>query len=357
VKAKIAHSCVVCMLEFAHPLLLLPLLLVPLLIWWWLRRRPAGLRFPGAVWLVHLPAGRSRLVRWGGAGMRAGALGLAIIALAGPRYPDLHTRIPTEGIAIQMLVDVSGSMAERDYRWDNLPLSRLEAVKRAFHLFVEGGPAPGGRVFPGRHDDLVGLVAFATLPESTCPLTLSHSVVLNLLDEQQPRTLPNEAQTNIGDAIAWGLHRLQSAGNRRKVMILLSDGEHNVPPPALTPRQAAQLAANEQVVIYCIDAGGEPNGEHTATVEGPVDDAAERRAEGIQTLKSVAGITGGRYFQARASDRLLAACADIDQLERKEIRSFQYRRYYEMYPWIGLAAFGLLMGIYGLEQTFWQSLP
>ena len=44
------------------------------------------------------------------------------------------------------------------------------------------------------------------------------------------------------DAVALGLHRLQSAGPRRKVLVLLTDGEHNVPNPRSdwTPRQAAQ---------------------------------------------------------------------------------------------------------------------
>ena len=56
-----------------------------------------------------------------------------------------------------------------------------------------------------------------------------------------------------------GPYRLK-AGGRRKVLVLLSDGEHNVPPPALKPRQAAQLAGNLDVPIYVIDAGGEAAG-------------------------------------------------------------------------------------------------
>ncbi|HEX4589215.1 MAG TPA: VWA domain-containing protein, partial [Gemmataceae bacterium] len=107
---------------------------------------------------------------------------------------------------------------------------------------------------PGRGGDLVGLVAFAVHPEDTCPLTLSHDVLLQLLATEEPHGLPDTA-TNIGDALAWGLTKLAPAGNRRKVLVLLSDGEHNVPPPALTPRQAGQLAANRGVPTYAIDAG------------------------------------------------------------------------------------------------------
>ena len=54
------------------------------------------------------------------------------IALAGPRTPDLHTRIDAEGVAIFMLVDVSGSMATHDFDWHGDAISRLDAVKRVF---------------------------------------------------------------------------------------------------------------------------------------------------------------------------------------------------------------------------------
>src|SRR5205085_1665629 len=83
--------------------------------------------------------------------------------------------IPTEGIAIEMLVDVSGSMAQPDFNWQGKPISRLDAVQKVFHLFVEGGAGPGGQRLTGRPEDLIGLVTFATWPESPCPLTLSHA--------------------------------------------------------------------------------------------------------------------------------------------------------------------------------------
>ena len=38
-------------------------------------------------------------------------------------------------------------------------------------------------------------------------------------------------------------------------------------------------------------------------------------------------------------------CQDIDRLERSEIHSFQYRRYVEAFPWLGLASLGLGWGL------------
>src|SRR5260370_21109462 len=103
------------MVEFADPLVLFLLPVVPMLVWPW-RRRPRGtLRYSATSALTTLAGGRGRFARWGGAGLRSAGLVLLILAVAGPRWPDIHSRIETEGIAIQMLVDVSGSMAELDF--------------------------------------------------------------------------------------------------------------------------------------------------------------------------------------------------------------------------------------------------
>src|SRR5271166_6239228 len=125
--------------QFANPWLLLLLLAIPPLVPWWLLRRRRTLRLPAADQLRTLSSLRSRAATWGGVLLRSLALALLVLALSGPRWPDLRTRIETEGIAIQMLVDVSGSMAERDFDWNGENITRLDAVKRVFRLFVEGG--------------------------------------------------------------------------------------------------------------------------------------------------------------------------------------------------------------------------
>src|SRR5688500_19747620 len=113
------------MLTFANPWLLLLLALVPLPVWWWLWRRRPALRFPAVRLLEGLPAGRGRLARRGGACLRGAALALLVLALAGPRVPDLRTRIATDGVALLLVVDVSGSMAEQDFLWGNEPTRRI----------------------------------------------------------------------------------------------------------------------------------------------------------------------------------------------------------------------------------------
>ncbi len=203
-------------------------------------------------------------------------------------------------------------------------------------------------------------MTFARWPQTSCPLTLSHSVLLRLLDAEKPRSTPTESETNIGDAVAWGLVRLEKTKAKRKVMVLLSDGEHNVPPPALTPRQAAQLAANTHIPIYTIDAGGTSGtteGADAKSAETDKETAEKIRASAEKTMDAVAQITGGRHFKARDTESLLQVCREIDRLERQELQSFQYRRYFEGYSVLGLASFCSLAMIGLLELTLLRKSP
>lgn len=353
--------------QFTNPGYLWLTLLAPLLFWWLLRRRRSALRHPAVGELAGLPFSSARLARWGPGALRSLALLLLVMALAGPRWPDLSTRIETEGIALVMLVDVSGSMAERDFDWRGESITRLDAVKKVFHLFVAGGEgsdAPGdgsdASNFQGRPTDQIGLVTFATRPETACPLTLSHSVLLRLLDAEEPRRIPGESETNISDAVALGLHRLRGAGPRRKVLVLLSDGEHNVPHPqsGWTPRQAAQVANGLSIPLYTIDAGGTgASTNEPAAKEDAGASPGETRAQAVRTLEEMVRIAHGRYFQARDTQGLLSACRAIDALERSDLQSFQYRRYHEAYPWVGLAAFVLFSIALSLERTVWRRIP
>lgn len=332
---------------FAHPWALLLVALVPLLLVWWRRRRGPALGFSSTTLVSGLHSAKARWSARAALALRAAALGCLIVALAGPRWPDLGSRIPREGIAILLVMDTSDSMATRDFVWDKEPIRRLDAVKHVFRLFVAGGQGPSSIEFSGRSNDLVGLVTFATFPEAACPLTLDHAALLRLLDAEEPRTLattPGEHMSNPGDAIAWGLERLQRAVARKKVMIFLSDGESNVPPPALQPRQAAQLARNLSVPIYAIDA---------ARPEEPNAPAVQAQ----ENLKAIASLSQGRYFQAFDAPALLSACGEIDRLERDTIFSFEYRLYHEGFLWFALASFVFWFGIYALEATVWRKIP
>jgi Ca-activated chloride channel family protein len=344
--------------EFAHPWYLWLLLLVPPLLLCWMWRRRRSIRFPDFILLKGLPVGRSQVARWGTVLLLAGALASLIIAVAGPRSPDLKSRMPTEGIAIEMVVDVSGSMDENDFIRDGQAISRFDAVKYVFNLFVQGGELPDGGHLDGRPNDLIGLVVFGTQSNNICPPTLSHSVLIEMLNREKPRTLPDQSHTNISDGLVDALNSLQATDVKKKVLILLSDGEHNVPTEETgakyTPRQVAQLAGSVGITIYTIDAAGPVQSLREG---GLPKDAAAIREDGIRNLQEIANITRGSYFPAHDTENLLQVYQRIDELERSHIQTYQYRRYHEYFPWAGLACFCCLATLLFMQMTWWRRVP
>jgi Ca-activated chloride channel homolog len=317
--------------SFASPWVLMLLPLVGVVAWWWRRRRKPSVRYASLALVRDLPRGRAGRARWASILLRAGIVLFGLLAIAGPRYPDLKTRVPTDGIAIAFVCDVSGSMADRDFTWNpkEQPVSRLEIVKRAFALFVVGG-THAGEPFAGRSADAITLISFAAVPRTECPLTLNHSVLTTMVNALEPKEGGLDAGTNIGDAIAEGLIRLKSARDLRKVLIVLSDGEHNAskdgPDAALTPRQAAQLAANLSITIYSIDCGGESKA--TATNE-----ERQQRDDGRVVMQQ------------------------IDDLERRPIVSAVYRRYHELNGVCVACVVACFALVLWFERIWWRRLP
>jgi len=339
-------------MQFAWPQAWLLTPFVILAVWLWFRRRRGAVCYSEVGLFQGLSGRRARISRWVGFWGRMAVGLLLVAACAGPRHPDERTRLPAEGIAMIMVLDVSGSMNE-PVKWlpDGTEISRLEAVRRVFLLFVFGGETPEGVHFPGRSSDAIGLVTFAAIPQTVCPLTFNHASVIKQQVEQLEPKAGIDAGTNIGDALAEGLIRLQAAPHLRKVLILLSDGEHTyITESNLRPRQAAQLAANLGIPIYAIDAAGEL----------PADSSPEMRHNreiGRQTLQDIAAMTGGQYLAAHDGVALREAFRQLDRWERTSATTYLYRRYYEYYPYaIAAALLGLFL-LHLLEATWWRSWP
>ena len=325
-------------MTFHQPSIWLLTLLVLLPVIWWRRRRgsrPGALAFSaigplrevGATWAVR--------VRWIVPALRGGALALLIVCLARPQKANEHTRIFTEGIAIQLIVDRSGSMLAMDFKMDGRDVSRLKVVKKVVEDFVEGGEN-----LPGRPADLIGLIAFATWADTMCPLTLDHGHLIDAVRETEVSPNEQDRATAIGDAIALGVERMAGLEKRRdlggvpiksKVMILLTDGESNA--GDIDPITAAKMAAAFDIRIYTIGAGTD-----RGTARIPVTDRFTGQIVQRQipvsideaSLRQIAEITGGRYFRATGADALEQVYARIDELERTEIEQQRYTDYKEL---------------------------
>ncbi|MDE0910337.1 MAG: VWA domain-containing protein [Myxococcota bacterium] len=326
--------------ELREPMFLLIGFLAPLVIW--LALRGGGRLTYSSVSLIE-NTGRSLRQRL--ASLPALLLGFAIVllavAFAGPRIGDATTEVHREGIAIEMAIDVSGSMNARDFVRGDMGVSRLDTVKEIVSHFVTGQGD-----LSGRPDDLIGLVVFARFADAICPLTLDHLNLDHILKQVVINEDPNEQGTSVGEGLALAVERLHGHPAKSKVIILLTDGVSNQ--GMIDPLQAATLAASHDIRVYAIGAG------RTGLAPVPVrtsDGRTVLRQVQVEldekTLQEIAARTGGRYFHAASASGLQEVYAEIDELERTEIIETRYLQYSEHYGvWVAGAA--LCIGLAGL---------
>lgn len=315
--------------EMAHPWALIGLAVVPL--WWVLRQRKYGrpaLLHP-LVQFAALPAHFQwswRIV------VRESLLALVMVALilamARPRWPDPQARLPARALAWVLVVDISGSMAEYDYVPESKKLTRWDVAKQVLRKLLAGDD----QEFAGRRDDLIGLVTFAVFVQDLAPPTANHGAILELLDRSTPISTPPESATNIGDALILALHLLEGSAAPSRRILLLSDGEHNVPEEILAgarhPVEAAQLARSLQIPIDTIRIGPAP--------ETLAEPRLRRDAEiGQQIMRQVASMTGGIALDAPDAEKLRFMLAEWDKLTRPVVERPEYYHYREAYPWLG----------------------
>ncbi len=266
-----------------------------------------------------------------------------VVALAGPRKVLDQTVHKTEGIDIVLAIDVSGSMAAEDFRINGKRINRLAVVKNVVSDFIRE-----------RQSDKIGIIAFAGLAYTVCPLTTDYEWLMTNLDRVQLGLL--EDGTAIGSAISSSLIRLKNSQAKSKVIILLTDGINNA--GKIDPLTAAKMAGNMNVKIYTIGAGTK------GLAPFPARDIFGRVVyENIpieideNTLQQIAQITSGKYFRATDTDSLRHVYKEIDSLEKTTIEETGYREYKELFVVFLFLALALLVIETLLSSTVFLRIP
>jgi Ca-activated chloride channel homolog len=292
---------------------------------------------------------------------------LMVAALARPQLGRSENRIYTEGIAIQMALDISGSMEARDFQLNGESDSRINAVKYVVRSFVTGEKDLD---LSGRPNDLVGIVAFGGFADSKVPLTLDHGALIDIVNGLQvpkrirdrrgnvinAETLGEDLATAIGDGLALSIDRLRNVKAKSKVLILLTDGDNNA--GVVEPLEAAQIAKELGIRIYTIGVG------QTGVAPIPIEDDygntfldARRFRLDEELLRKIADIGGGKYFNAKNTEALAAVYAEIDRLEKSKVEETHFTEYTELYPWMALPGLGLIVLVSLLGATRFRTLP
>ena len=280
-------------------------------------------------------AGRSWVerARWIPPVLRTVGIVLLIVCIARPIKANERSRVFVEGVAIQSVVDRSGSMEAVDFELDAGRVSRLTAVKKVLTEFIVGDDE-----LSGRPDDLVGLITFARHADTASPLTLDHAHVVGAIDAVDIARIQSEDGTAIGDSIALAVERLRELDDRSdsdgrriksRVIVLLTDGENNA--GDIDPDTAAAIAEAFDVKIYAIGVGS--NGVAMIPARdlfGNVRMIPQRVSIDEETLQRISESTGGRYFRATDTDSLRDIYAEIDRLEKTTTEQRRYRMYRDL---------------------------
>jgi Ca-activated chloride channel family protein len=328
--------------------------------------RPAAI-FSSVTDLKGLPVTLAQRFRRGLPYLYGVGLCLVIAGLARPQAGKAESRITGQGIAIEMVLDISGSMEAIDFQLHGRDVSRLDAVKHVIEEFVLGSRASG---LSGRPDDLVGLVAFGGFADSKCPLTLDHGALVDIVrgleiprpirDSQgrviNAQALREELATAIGDGVAAAVDRLRGAKSKSKVLILLTDGDSNA--GVVDPREAAKIAAESGIRMYTIGIG------RSGMVPIPQEDEfgnrvlvpAQFRID-EELLRDMAQTGRGQYFHASDSEGLMQVYAEIDKLEKSEFEERKYSEYTELFRWFAVPGLAVILLVGVLLETRFRSLP
>lgn len=273
---------------------------------------------------------------------RSLALLFFILALARPQFGTHSTEVLSEGVDILLTIDTSGSMKALDFKKDNEPVDRLEAIKKVVDDFIQKRPY-----------DRIGMVVFGSEAYTQCPLTLDKDILRSFLGWIHIGIAGDG--TAIGNALATSVKRLQNQMTKSRVVILLTDGRNNA--GEIAPQMAAQIAKEMGIKVYTIGVG--TNGQ----VPYPQDTPFGQRIVYAQldldedTLREVAEITGGKYFRATDTDELEQIYSTIDSLEKTEIKTKEYHDYEERFlPLLVLGILFLLLEII-LQKTVFLRLP
>ena len=290
------------------------------------RSPSAALKVPYGGRLDAIAQGGSGVRRGGGAGWLLWlAWTLLCVAAARPQQLGDAVQPPLAGRDLMLALDLSGSMSEPDMDLGGRPVDRLTAAKAVLADFLDR-----------RGGDRVGLIVFGRSAYALTPLTLDRDTVRDQLGDAVIGLAGQE--TAIGDAIGLAVKRLRTQPAGQRVLILLTDGVNTA--GALEPKKAAELARDEGVRVHAIAFGGD-GALSLFGFQLPMAGAGDEIDEG--TLRTVATLTGGRFFRARDTAQLAGIYAEIDRLEPIERPGKAVRPKLERYAWPLAAALGLAL--------------
>ncbi len=291
------------MISFENPAAFILLLLIPLLYILRFIRIFNQITFPAVLsdWDGHSFEWKGKTQKFlsvlAGIFFTAGYL-ISVAALAAPVISNQEKVYTSLGTDIVFVIDTSPSMSAKDM--DNG--QRLEAAKNA--IYSLSGKNDGSRY---------GLVALGSNAAVLVPPTNDHNFFIERLSKISAGNFGNGSA--IGDGLSTAVCHLVSSSAPKKCIVLLTDGENNA--GEIHPETAAQLAADNNITIYVVGIGskGKVPIEYTDPATGKLYSGYLDSNFNPASLKKIAAISGGRYFEAQTLDELSGILSTVSKTE------------------------------------------
>jgi len=258
------------------------------------------------------------------------SLFLLILGVANPQIGSRLAEIKREGVDVVICLDVSNSMKAEDVK-----PNRLERAKQMVSRLVDK-----------LMGDRVGIIVFAGEPYIQLPMTTDYSAAKLFLSFVDTDLIPVQG-TAIGSAIGMALDNFKVEDNKRKAMIIITDGE-NHEDDALG---AAAEAAKNGYVVHTIGMGtlaGGPiplyNNGVKAGLMKDRDGSVVTTKMDPQMLQQIASAGGGQFTLAGDSDPDLSKIVEkIAKMDKKEYESKLFSDYEDRFQlFIGAALLFLI---------------
>ena len=230
-----------------------------------------------------------------------------IAALADPvitRQEKVYTSLGTD---IVFVIDTSPSMAAKDVGG----ITRLDSAKNTI------------RSVAAEYDGCrFGMVVLGNEASVFVPPTADLNLFTGRLDDVKVGILGNGSA--IGDGLSTAVCHLVSSSAQKRTIILLTDGENNA--GQIHPETAAALAAENDIPVYVIGIGtkGTVPIEYVDPLTGKVYSGYLDSNFNSTSLRRIATITGGRYFEVTTAQEFLHTFETVVKTE-SVVQNYTFR--------------------------------
>lgn len=233
------------------------------------------------------------------------SLSALIVSLANPLLGTKLVQAKRQGVDVVVALDVSNSMKAEDIK-----PNRLERAKQMIYKLIDK-----------LINDRIGLIVFAGESYVQLPLTTDYGAAKLFTSYVDTDIIPLQG-TAIGSAIELAVEKFNFDEQRKKALIIITDGE-NHEDDALG---AAKLAASKNFIIHTIGMGtlaGGPipiyrNGTNVGFLKDTDGSVVTTKVDPVM-LEQIAVAGGGEFVLNSGVDPDLSKIVEkIAQMEKKE---------------------------------------